>query len=158
MRARRALSLLLLFAAACGAAPRSSPEAARAPTVAAGPRVLMPSGAVYAVEVARTPEEQAQGLMYRESLPPRTGMIFLFTDGGAHHFWMKNTMIPLDIIWIDRDGKVLFVSADTPPCRSDPCPNYGPEAPAPTVLEIAGGMAAREGIRIGAAIRLLDIR
>jgi len=147
----------LVFLAACGAAPSASPTPAAAPTPAAGPRVIMPSGAVYTVEVARTPEDQAQGLMYRESLPPRAGMIFLFTDGGAHNFWMKNTMIPLDIIWIDAGGKVVFVSADTPPCKSDPCPNYGPKTPAPTVLEIAGGMAAKEGIVAGATIQVADV-
>ncbi len=89
----------------------------------------MPSGAVYSVEIARTPEETAQGLMYRESLPPRHGMIFTFTDGGVHSFWMKNTMIPLDIVWIDADGKVLFVSANTPPCTADPCPDLRPRGP-----------------------------
>ncbi len=117
----------------------------------------MPSGAVYTLEIARTPEEQSQGLMYREALAPRTGMIFLFSDGGAHHFWMKNTMIPLDILWLDAGGKVLFVSANTPPCKSDPCPTYGPEAPAPIVLEIAGGLASREGAQPGASLKLFDV-
>ena len=117
----------------------------------------MPSGAVYAVEIARTPEEQAQGLMYREGLPARTGMIFLFTDGGAHRFWMKNTMIPLDILWLDAAGKVLFVSANTPPCKSDPCPTYGPDAPAPMVLEIAGGMAAKENAKPGSVLTRIDV-
>jgi len=142
----------LVLLAACGASPSGSPTPAATP--AAGPRVVMPSGAVYTVEIARTPEEQAQGLMYRESLPPRAGMIFLFTDGGAHNFWMKNTMIPLDILWIDGQGKVIFVSANTPPCKSDPCPSYGPKAPAPTVLEIAGGMAAKEGIGEGSELKV----
>jgi hypothetical protein len=118
----------------------------------------MPSGAVYSVEVARTPEETSQGLMYRESLPPRTGMVFLFTDSAPHNFWMKNTMIPLDIIWLDAAGKVIFVSANTPPCKSDPCPTYGPNTPAPIVLEIAGGMAAKEGVVAGATLRLAEIR
>ncbi|HTO87498.1 MAG TPA: DUF192 domain-containing protein [Thermoanaerobaculia bacterium] len=118
----------------------------------------MPSGAVYSVEVARTPEETSQGLMYRESLPPRTGMIFLFSDSSPHHFWMKNTMIPLDIIWMDGGGKVLFVSANTPPCRSDPCPTYGPDAAAPVVLEISAGAAAAEGVRVGSTLNLSDIR
>ena len=118
----------------------------------------MPSAAVYSVEVARTPEETEQGLMFRETLPPGKGMIFLFTDGLAHRFWMKNTMIPLDIVWMDTNGKVIFVSANTPPCRSDPCPNYGPEAPTPVVLEIAAGMAEKEGVAVGASLELLDIR
>ena len=145
----------VLLAAACGAAPRSSPPS---PTPAAvGPRVKLPSGAVYSLEVVRTPEEQAQGLMFRESLPPRHGMLFPFPEPGVHSFWMKNTMIPLDIIWLDRNGTVLFVSANTPPCRADPCPNYGPNTTASNVLEIAGGMAVKEGVKVGAVLQLLDV-
>ncbi len=152
-----AIAALLAFVA-CGAAPKPTPAPSATPAAGAGPRVVMPSSAVYALEIARTPEEQTQGLMYRESLPANTGMIFLFTDGGAHHFWMKNTMIPLDIIWMDGDGKVLFVSANTPPCKSDPCPTYGPEAPASTVLEIAGGLAGKEGVKAGAVLTLRDVK
>jgi len=102
------------------------------------PRVVLPSGAIYRIELARTPEEQQRGLMFRESLPERSGMLFLFEDDSPHRFWMKNTMIPLDMIWMDGDGRVLFVSANTPPCKADPCPNYGPDVPAASVLEIAG--------------------
>jgi uncharacterized membrane protein (UPF0127 family) len=149
------VSILLPSLVACGAAPPS--VSAPTPTPVAGPRVVLPSGAVYSVEIARTPEETTQGLMYRESLPDRHGMIFTFTDGGVHQFWMKNTMIPLDIIWIETGGKVIFVSANTPPCKADPCPTFGPGTPAPIVLEIAGGLAAKEGVTPGATIRLFDL-
>lgn len=145
---------ILLFATACGASPKSVPPT---PPPEPGPRVELPSGAVYSVEVARAPEEQAQGLMFRESLPERTGMLFLFSDGAPHRFWMKNTMIPLDIIWMDAEGRILFVSANTPPCRADPCPTYGPDTPAASVLEIAGGRAKVEKVTVGASIRILDI-
>ena len=152
-----ALAALLLLCVCCGAAaPKSSSTPTPAP--AAGPAVILPSGARYRVEMARTPEEQAQGLMFRESLPPQSGMLFPFTEKGVHQFWMKNTMIPLDIIWIDSDGKVLFVSADTPPCRADPCPNYGPESPASSVLEIAGGLAKKEKVEPGSVIRFVDVK
>jgi hypothetical protein len=139
----------------CNGTPKA--PAAITPVAASGPRVVLPSGAIYAVELARTPEEQAQGLMFRESLPAKSGMIFLFSDAAPHKFWMKNTMIPLDIVWLDGAGQVLFVSANTPPCRADPCPNYGPEIPAPIVLEIAGGMAAKEKVVVGSTIRLDDV-
>jgi uncharacterized membrane protein (UPF0127 family) len=145
----------LFLAISCHGAPKA--PAAITPVPLTGPRVVLPSGTVYAVELARTPEEQAQGLMFRESLPKRTGMLFLFTDAAPHQFWMKNTMIPLDIVWLDGSGRVLFVSADTPPCRADPCPNYGPEVPSPTVLEIAGGMAAKEKVTVGSRISVEDI-
>jgi uncharacterized membrane protein (UPF0127 family) len=147
------------LASACGAAsgPVPTPAATPSPTAAAGPRAEMPSGAAYRLELALTPEEQAQGLMYRESLPERTGMLFVFPDHAPHHFWMKNTMIPLDMIWMDAAGKVLFVSADTPPCKADPCATYGPDASARQVLEIAGGMAKREGLKIGSTLKIAGL-
>jgi len=117
----------------------------------------MPSGAEYSVELALTPEDQAQGLMFRESLPERHGMLFVFAETAPHHFWMKNTMIPLDMVWLDGSGKVLFVSADTPPCKADPCPTYGPDGPAQSVLEIAGGKAKAEGVTVGTTLGLEEI-
>jgi len=161
-----AAALWLAFAAtlvACGAAPKAAapgtpPSSPSTAAAAAGSRIVMPSGAVYSLEVVRTPEEQAQGLMFRESLPARHGMLFPFAPPGVHRFWMKNTMIPLDMVWLDADGKVLFVSADTPPCKADPCPSYGPDTPSSSVLEIAGGMAAKEGVKTGAVLRLMDVR
>ena len=155
-----ALASAFAIATACGAAskPSPAPSPTASPAAAAGPRVEMPSGAVYSVELARTPEEQQQGLMYRESLPARHGMLFLFGEAALHRFWMKNTMIPLDMIWMDGAGKVLFVSANTPPCKADPCANYGPDTPAVNVLEIAGGMAEKEGVKPGVVLRVLDVR
>ncbi len=151
-----AVILLIATAAACGAAPK--PPKGVTPAKVTGPRVEMPSGAVYRVDLARTPEEQARGLMYRESLPEKTGMLFLFSDKGVHQFWMKNTMIPLDMIWMDEAGKVVFISANTPPCKADPCPSYGPKTPISSVLEIAGGMAAKGKVVVGSALKFLDVK
>ncbi|HLN58996.1 MAG TPA: DUF192 domain-containing protein [Thermoanaerobaculia bacterium] len=150
------MAALLMVAISCGAG--QSPSKPRTTPPPAGPRVVLPSGAVYWLELARTPEEQAQGLMFRESLPEKTGMLFLFGDRSVHRFWMKNTMIPLDMVWMDADGRVLFVSADTPPCKADPCPSYGPESPAAMVLEIAGGKAAREKIVVGSVLRFEEVK
>ena len=149
--------LLALCALACGAAPTPKPSPGPTPAPVSGPRVVMPSGAVYSLEIARTPDEQARGLMFRESLPERFGMLFPFPDEGIHGFWMKNTMIPLDILWLDAAGKVLFVSAGTPPCKSDPCPSYGPNAPAAAVLEIAAGRARQEKISVGSVLKIQDV-
>ena len=145
---------------ACNAAPGGGAPASAAASPAAaspaasGPRITMPSGAVYRLELALTPEDQAQGLMYRESLPPRAGMLFVFDQPAPHHFWMKNTMIPLDMIWMDEAGKVLFVSADTPPCKADPCATYGPDTSAKQVLEIAGGKAKEEKVEVGSVLKI----
>ena len=151
-------SILLILATACGGAPQAPAAPALTAAPVRGPSVVLPSGAVYTVELARTPEEQTQGLMFRESLPEKSGMIFLFTDAAPHQFWMKNTMISLDIVWLDGSGRVLFVSANTPPCRADPCPTYGAEVPASNVLEIAGGMAAKEKVTVGSTIRFVDVK
>jgi uncharacterized protein len=157
-----AIILASAATAACGApagkaTPTPMPKSSSTPAPQSGGpgHVQLPSGTVYHVELAKTPEEQAQGLMFRESLPDRAGMLFVFPDVAVHKFWMKNTMIPLDIIWMDAAGKVLFVSADTPPCKADPCPNYGPDAAASAVLEIAGGMAAKEKVAPGTIIGFL---
>ncbi|MDQ6893460.1 MAG: DUF192 domain-containing protein [Acidobacteriota bacterium] len=161
-----AATVLAAATTACGApagkatptpAPPASSVSSSSPAAqASGPgRAQLPSGAVYRLELAKTPEEQAQGLMFRESLPDRTGMLFVFPDVAVHKFWMKNTMIPLDMVWMDAAGKVLFVSANTPPCKADPCPNYGPDAPASSVLEIAGGMAAKENVAPGTIVLFL---
>jgi uncharacterized membrane protein (UPF0127 family) len=152
---RKGLLFLLTLAAACGGAATNAPTPTPLPT---GPRVVLPSGVVYRVELARSPEGQAQGLMFRESLPPRSGMLFLFSDAAPHKFWMKNTMMPLDMIWMDGAGRVLFVSAKTPPCKADPCPSYGPEVPAASVLEIAGGLAAKEKVTVGSTIRFEEVK
>jgi uncharacterized membrane protein (UPF0127 family) len=85
-------------------------------------------------------------------------MLFPFTDKGVHRFWMKNTMIPLDMVWMDAEGRVIFVSADTPPCKADPCPSYGPDSPAASVLEIAGGKAEKEKISVGAILRFENVK
>lgn len=166
MKARIPAAAALAVAAlacACGAAPKSgssAPAATAVPAAApatAGPRAELPSGAIYRLELARTPEDQALGLMYRESLPERTGMLFVFDAAEPHHFWMKNTMIPLDMIWMDESGKVLYVSANTPPCKADPCATYGPDGPARQVLEIAGGHAAKENVAVGSKLKFMDV-
>jgi len=156
---RRLLAALAaaVLASACGASPKSEPTPSSTPVPASGgPRIQLPSGAVYRLELALTPEDQAQGLMFRENLPEKTGMLFVFAESARHHFWMKNTMIPLDMIWMDEAGRVVFVSANTPPCTADPCPTYGPSAPARRVLEIAGGKAAKEGVNVGDVLKLMD--
>ena len=164
-RSFTAAVLVAALTAACGAAPghtapapgTTRPAPAKSAEPASGPRVEMPSGAVYRVELATDPEEQAQGLMYRENLPEKSGMLFVFPEVAPHHFWMKNTMIPLDMIWLDDSGRVLFVSANTPPCKADPCPTYGPDQPVRYVLEIAGGKAAAETVNVGSTLGIRDV-
>lgn len=97
----------------------------------------------FTVEVARTPEEQARGLMFRESLAPDRGMIFPMTPPRYASFWMKNTLIPLDMIFIRADGTISSIEPMTVPHSLTPVSSLEPVA---AVLEIPGGRAAELGI------------
>ena len=100
----------------------------------------------FTVEVARTPQEQATGLMHRQSLGPDRGMLFPYDPPQPASFWMKNTLIPLDIIFIRADGTIARIAADTVPLSLEPVPSLEPVA---AVLEIAGGRSAELGISPG---------
>ena len=121
------------------------------------PSVTMPSGRAYRVEIAATPESRAQGLMYRESLADGRGMLFLFPRPSVEGFWMKNCNFPIDIVWMDGDRKVIFVSAHTPPCGEDPCPTYGPKVESFYVLEIPDGAAAKEKAVAGSTLVFANV-
>jgi hypothetical protein len=103
----------------------------------------------YKVESAVTPQERTQGLMFRESLGRSSGMLFEFGQEGIYSFWMKNTLIPLDIVWIGADKKIIFISKNTPPCSGDICPPVNPGKNASYVLEINAGETGRIGAKIG---------
>jgi len=100
----------------------------------------------FVVEVAETSSQQARGLMFRTEMPSDKGMIFPFPEDRVASFWMKNTVIPLDIIFIRRDGTIESVAANTTPYSLDSVRSNEPVA---TVLEIAAGRAAELGIGPG---------
>lgn len=113
-----------------------------------------PGGAhSFTVEVARSPAEQARGLMFRPSLAPDRGMLFPFPAPRQASFWMRNTLIPLDIIFIREDGTITNIARETEPYSLD---SYYSEGPVAAVLEIAGGRAAALGIEPGDRIRWDD--
>ena len=107
-----------------------------------------------AVEVAATPEAQAQGLMYRRALADGHGMLFVFPAEAPHDFWMKNTFIPLDMIFIAADGRIVGIQANTVPLSTTP---LGVERPSRYVLEVPGGWAARRGVAAGDRVELRGI-
>lgn len=104
----------------------------------------------FTVEVARTSEEQATGLMNRSSLAPDRGMIFPFEAPREASFWMKNTLIPLDMIFVRADGTIANIEANTVPLLLQPVYSAGPVA---AVLEIAGGRSAELGIKAGDKVK-----
>jgi uncharacterized membrane protein (UPF0127 family) len=93
------------------------------------------------VEVADTPELWSKGLMFRENLEKDQGMLFVFPKESVHSFWMKNTLISLDIIWINDDFKIVYISKNNQPCVEDPCQIINPDLKAKYVLEINAGLA-----------------
>jgi uncharacterized membrane protein (UPF0127 family) len=104
-----------------------------------------------AVEVVDTPATRAQGLMYRRSLPDGTGMLFVFDAEEVQSFWMKNTLIPLDIIFIDTSMKIVGIAAETRPLSLAPI-TVG--KPSRWVLEVPGGWSAKHGLRPGDRVDL----
>ena len=147
------LAIVMLLVAACTQQPAAPPPATAQPQPQSGPRVIFPDGFVVNVEVANTNELRAQGLMYRDQLKPGAGMIFFFAEDDVYPFWMKNTLIPLDMIWIDSSRKVAHVKVNVPPCKIENCPSYDPGVPSRYVLEVAGGEAAKHGLKAGDQLR-----
>ncbi len=101
-------------------------------------------------EVAETPEQQARGLMFREKLGPDAAMLFPFSPTRPASFWMKDTLIPLDMIFVRPDGSIAYIAAETLPQSEAP---VGVDEPLSAVLEIAGGRAAQLGIEEGHHVR-----
>lgn len=147
----RLIALALIFLACAKAQPVAPP--ARAAAAPEGPRVVLPDGSAIAVEIAADPETRTQGLMYRDRLAPSTGMLFFFPREEEHAFWMKNTRIPLDIIWIDSARRIVHIKHEVPPCRVADCPSYPAGVPSKYVLELAGGVARRHGLKEGDVLR-----
>ncbi len=119
--------------------------------------IQTPSGTVIQAEIADTPQKRATGLMYREALKKDHGMLFVFTEPQAWTFWMKNTKIPLDLIWMDGKKRVVYIERNVPICtRTDEsCPQYRPNDDAMFVLEIAGGTVDGYKIEKGAKLQFV---
>ncbi|MBI4518391.1 MAG: DUF192 domain-containing protein [Deltaproteobacteria bacterium] len=125
---------------------------------AARPAVILhPAGGAAVrvrVEVVNTPLARAQGLMYRRELAADAGMLFVFPHAGVQHFWMKNTLIALDMLFIDDSRRVVGIVANARPLSTR---SVGPEVPCRYVLEVNGGFAAQHHIEVGATIEFVDV-
>lgn len=143
------LALLLLL---CGAAP-----ALQVPPGAALAELTLPDGFKVKAELALTKEQQARGLMFRESLAADRGMLFVFSDGGVKTFWMKNTLVDLDMVFLDRGLKVLKVFHRVPRTTGPDQPEGElgrAGAPAWCVLELPAGAARAHKLKPGARLRI----
>ncbi len=102
------------------------------------------------IEIADDPDERSQGLMFREELPDGTGMLFLYPSPRIASFWMKNTLIPLDMLFIDAEGKIVTIARETTPLSLKPVSS---DSPVTTVFEIFGGQSDALGIAVGDTVQ-----
>jgi len=108
------------------------------------------NGKRFEVEIAADPESQTRGLMFRDSMAPDHGMLFTFDETQVRTFWMKNTRIPLDILYFDDHYKLVSMQQRVPPCSlGDRCPVYPSTGPARYVLELNAGTAEKLGTKAG---------
>lgn len=116
--------------------------------------ITMPTGTKVRAEVMTNPTDMARGMMFRDSLAPDRGMLFIHTSPGKYGYWMYQTKIPLDIIWMNSNHQVVEISENTPPCKgaASTCPTYGGAEDSVYVLELAAGMAKRYNVRVGTTL------
>ncbi len=103
----------------------------------------------FSTEFATDDASRARGLMMRPTLAADHSMLFAFSYTAPQAFWMKNTLIPLDILFFDAERRLVSMQLNVPPCKADPCPTYPSEAPARYVLELSAGTAQRIGVKTG---------
>jgi uncharacterized membrane protein (UPF0127 family) len=140
--------VLAVLLAACGS-DASPPGDDQVPL-----RVVTAEGeATLRVEIADTSEERAAGLSGRASVPADAGMAFLWDEPVEAEFWMKDTLIPLQIAFWDAGGRIIAL-IEMEPCEADPCPTYGPDAPIVGAVEANSGWFTAHGVAVGDTVEL----
>jgi uncharacterized membrane protein (UPF0127 family) len=144
------------LAAAALLALAAAAQALRVPAGAREASLVLPDGAVVRAELALTAEAQAKGLMFRSALPEGRGMLFVFADSGVKSFWMKNTLIDLDMVFLDAGLKVLKVFHRVPRSTAGQQESEVARAAAPAsvVLELPAGSARAHRVRPGAVLKI----
>ena len=111
-------------------------------------KIYFPDGDSVTAELAVTPEERARGLMYRKKMGFDQGMLFIFGEEDFYSFWMKNMVIPLDFIWLDKEKRIVHMEQNVPPCKQEPCPTYTSKVPARFFLELKAGSVEKRELKI----------
>ena len=111
-------------------------------------QVFYPNGNIITAELAISDAERARGLMNREKINPDQGMLFIFENADVHSMWMKNMLISLDFLWLDREQRIVHIEENIPPCERDPCPSYASKIPAMYVLELKAGSIKQNGLKL----------
>jgi len=145
MRYLMPLMLLALAGAGCTGPDTAGPEVLGMRTI------KLPGGQEIRAEVEINPEDLQKGMMFRDSLPRGRGMLFVHQTPGLYPYWMYQVNIPLDMIWMDKDHRIVEIAADTQPCKTKAslCGNYGGHQQAEFVLELGGGEARRLRLTAG---------
>lgn len=145
------LGVLLI---SCSTPTPAKPPVATTPILNQGQQLLIsaeaiiPNGTRIQLEVAKTPQQQQMGLMYRPPLPDNRGMLFDFPSPQPVAFWMKNVPVPLDMVFTYK-GVVQYITDSAPPCAQEPCPTYGPNKLVDRVIELRAGRAAQLKLKVG---------
>ena len=118
--------------------------------------IVTPNGTTIFAEIADSPDKRVKGLMLRHSMAPDRGMLFLFPELGDRIFWMKNTLISLDILWLDESGAIIHIESHIPTCtrKDDGCPRYRSPYKSRQVLELNGGIAEKLNLTIGKQLKI----
>lgn len=111
-------------------------------------RIFFPNGFSVTAELAKTEEERALGLMFREKINEDQGMLFIFDHEGIYSFWMKNMKFSIDILWLDKEKRIIHIEENVPACPKEPCPTYSPQSPAAYVLELKAGSVAKHQLKL----------
>jgi len=142
--------VLTSLSVACADAPAH-------PAPASGGAAVVLHGHRFSVEIAADGPSREHGLMDRTSMPADHGMLFVFPSSAVQTFWMKDTLIPLDMLFLDAHHRIVTVQANAQPCKADPCEIYPSTQPARYVLELNGGVAAKLGVRDGDVAKFINV-
>jgi len=117
--------------------------------------LTLPNGHTIRVETMIDNKDLLRGMMFRTSMRPDHGMLFFHKPPGSYSYWMFQTLIPLDMIWLDTDRRIVEIVRDAPPCKTQAsqCPSYGGTKTSKYVLELAGGMAQKYGLQLGQQVQ-----
>lgn len=140
------LSLLLAFACASTAIANTELET--------GLVHLKNQNLSIEVEIAVNQQQRETGLMYRQSLAADKGMLFVYNDQELRWVWMKNTLLPLDVLFLNHKAEIVAILPDLQPCRQNPCPIYSSQLPATYMLEVNAGFINNHQLKIGQALGL----
>ena len=117
--------------------------------------VIFPRDHVFQLEVADTIEKWVKGLMFRRYIANNSGMLFVYPKDNFYSMWMKNCFIPLDLIWLDSKGRVVYIVKNAPPCSKEPCRVYQPMCMARFVIELKAGTVEKLNLKVGDRVSII---